>query len=82
VWCSLVLASLPSLIAFIEADQETLVSKVGMSISLLLVVKAMYSCLVTYTGAVPAEHYSLQSRPDYANYQKRVNMFFPGPRKE
>ena len=34
-----------------------------MSISLLLVVKAMYSCLVTYTGAVPAEHYSLQSRP-------------------
>ena len=42
----------------------------------------MYQCLVNYTGAKPAEYYTVQKRPDYANYQKMVNMFVPGPRKE
>jgi steroid 5-alpha reductase family enzyme len=42
----------------------------------------MYQCLVNYTGAKPAEYYTVQKRPDYANYQKMVNIFVPGPRKE
>ena len=69
----------------------------GMCLGLCMVVHAMYSCLVYYTGAVPAEHYSVKKRPvragsatpmicgltqEYLAYQKRVNMFFPGPRKE
>ena len=42
----------------------------------------MYQCLVNYTGARPAEYYSMQKRPAYKKYQETVNMFFPGPRKE
>ena len=30
-------------------------------------------------GAIPAEFYSLKKRPGFAEYQKAVNMFFPGP---
>lgn len=82
VWCSLVASSLPSLFAFIAAEQEPLIAKVGLSGGLIFVVHAMYQCLVNYTGAVPAEFYSIKKRPAYADYQKRVNMFFPGPRKE
>lgn len=82
VWCSLVVSSLPSLAAFLAAEQELLVTKVGVALGLLFIVRAMYVCLVYYTGAIPAEFYSLQKRPAYAEYQKRVNMFFPGPRNE
>lgn len=82
VWCCLVLSSLPSLLAFCQSPQETAFTKVGMCLGLCMVVHAMYSCLVYYTGAVPAEHYSVKKRPEYLAYQKRVNMFFPGPRKE
>ena len=39
-------------------------------------------CLVHYTGAFPAEFYSVKSRPGYKSYQSRVNMFMPGPRRE
>merc|ERR1712130_505523 len=87
VWCSLALSSLPSLLAFCSAQQELLITKVGLSGGLLFVVHAMYQCLVNYTGAVPAEFYSIKKRPvgcankkilAYAEYQKRVNMFFPG----
>jgi len=82
VWCSLVVSSVPSLLAFLAAEQESLVTKVGLSGGLLFVVHAMYQCLVNYTGAVPAEFYSIKKRPAYADYQRRVNMFFPGPRRE
>jgi len=81
VWCSLVISSLPSLFAFLEADEELFIVKIGVTGSLFLIVWMMYQCLVNYTGAKPAEFYSLQKRPAYADYQKRVNMFFPGPRK-
>ena len=37
--------------------------QVGMCLGLCMVVHAMYSCLVYYTGAVPAEHYSVKKRP-------------------
>ena len=39
----------------------------------------MYMTLVYYTGAVPAEHYSASKRPEYREYQKQTNRFFPGP---
>ena len=53
-----------------------------MTAGLIMMSWAMYNCLVYYTGAKPAEYYTLQKRPEYAKYQKIVNVFFPGPRKE
>lgn len=35
-----------------------------------------YVCLVHWTGAAPAEHFSLR-RPEYSAYQKRVRCFYP-----
>ena len=40
-----------------------LLFQVGLSGGLLFVVHAMYQCLVNYTGAVPAEFYSIKKRP-------------------
>ena len=82
VWNSLVLTSLPSLAALWATQEENLAVKLGVTLGLSLVSPMMYNCLTSYTGAEPAEYYSLQKRPQYANYQKTVNMFFPGPRKE
>jgi len=42
----------------------------------------MYKTLVYTTGAIPSEYFSLQKRPDYKEYQKTTNRFFPGPNKE
>merc|ERR1712107_724892 len=80
VWNSMVITSLPSLLALWHTHQETLTVKVGMTVGLLSVPVMMYTCLVYYTGAVPAEFYSVQKRPGYAQYQKTVNMFVPGPK--
>jgi len=82
VWNSLVIASIPSLIAMWESADESIFIKIGMSWGLISISRMMYKCLVHYTGAVPAEFYSVQKRPTYVQYQKTVNMFFPGPRKE
>jgi len=45
---------------------------------LLFVSRIMYVTLVYYTGAVPSEHYSGLKHPDYEEYQRQTNMFFPG----
>ena len=37
----------------------------------------MYHCLRHYTGAVPAEYFSMQKRPFYKQYKKLVPCFFP-----
>jgi steroid 5-alpha reductase family enzyme len=51
------------------------------ALSLGWAIYLMYSTLVYYTGAVPAEHFSRLKRPAYADYQATVNRFFPGPRR-
>ena len=79
VWTSLVITSIPSLMALLSTEEESFIVKLLLSISLLLVSYSMYDCLVYYTRAVPAEYYSVRSRPKYQEYQKSVNMFFPGP---
>ena len=52
---------------FLIPNLTTLRSKtftqVGLSGGLIFVVHAMYQCLVNYTGAVPAEFYSIKKRP-------------------
>jgi len=81
VWLSLCVASFPSLQALWKTDKEETWVKLGVTVGWLMVPIGMYHCLVHYTGARPAEYYSLQKRPEYSDYQKAVNMFFPGPRK-
>lgn len=81
VWNSLVLTSIPSLMALWQTEQESLITKLGLTFALFSVSHMMYNCLVHWTGAKPAEFYSAQKRPDYKRYQQQVNMFFPGPRK-
>jgi len=82
VWNSLVLTSIPSLIALWHAPEEYIVVKLVMTAALVSVSYGMYNCLVYYTGAIPAEYYSSQKRPLYTHYQNSVNMFFPGPCKD
>ena len=63
-----------------EADgteQDSTLTKLGVSAGLFGCAYAMYSCLVTYTGAVPAEFFSAKKRKGYIDYQKTVPMFFP-----
>lgn len=80
VWNGLVIASIPSWLYLVGS--QPLVIFVLMGLSLLFVSKIMYTTLVTYTGAVPAEYYSLQKRPAYKDYQQKTNMFFPGPTRK
>lgn len=75
-WNSLVLITAP-LVTNLFSESMTL-PKLAIFVGLLGTSATMYYCLVYYTGAVPAEHYSVLSRPDYASYQARTNRFFPG----
>jgi steroid 5-alpha reductase family enzyme len=76
VWNALVIAAIPSWIAFFS--EEYLVIWILLGLGLLFVSRIMYLSLVYLTGAVPSEYYSLRKRPDYEAYTKQVNMFFPG----
>lgn len=80
VWNALILSSIPSLISLYS--REPLWSWALLGLGLLFVSRIMYATLVYYTGAIPAEYYSVQKRPGYADYQKTTNMFFPGPPKK
>jgi len=77
VWLGLVVAALPSWLAL--RDQESTLTWVLLGLMLLYIARLMYWVLNIYSGALPAEHYSAQKRPDYAAYQRKTNMFFPGP---
>ncbi|MEV6235496.1 DUF1295 domain-containing protein [Lentzea sp. NPDC051838] len=77
-WNALVLLALPSLLKRFESS---VVVAVVLTLGLLLVSWTLYVTLTKHTGARPAEFYSVQKRPDYADYQARTNMFFPGPVK-
>lgn len=84
VWNGLIIASIPSWLALYPQETltvGTLLIWLLLGAALLFVAKVMYSTLVYYTGAVPAEFYSLQKRPEYKAYQQTTNIFFPGPNK-
>ncbi|MEL6252683.1 MAG: DUF1295 domain-containing protein [Bacteroidota bacterium] len=76
VWNGLVIAAFPSWLTL--QSEESLLIWILLGLGLLFVSRIMYLSLVYLTGAVPSEYYSLQKRPGYAEYQKKVNMFFPG----
>ena len=77
VWNALVIASIPSWMKLYPNMSVIIFVLVG--VGLLLTSRIMYITLVTYTGAVPSEYYSVQKRPAYKDYQQTTNMFFPGP---
>ena len=80
VWNGLIIAAIPSWILLYQS--EHIVIWCLLAFGLLMAAKMMYSTLVYYTGAVPAEFYSVQKRPEYKQYQQTTNIFFPGPRKQ
>ncbi|MEC8839466.1 MAG: DUF1295 domain-containing protein [Candidatus Neomarinimicrobiota bacterium] len=80
VWNALVIASIPSWMKLYPNMSVIIFVLVG--VGLLLTSRIMYVTLVTYTGAVPSEYYSVQKRPAYKDYQQTTNMFFPGPTKQ
>lgn len=77
VWNGLILMALPSLPHLFET--ESLVVAALLTAGLLFASRLMYVTLVYYTGAKPAEFYSVQKRPEYKAYQRTTNMFFPWP---
>ena len=79
VWNGLIIASIPSWFALYSS--ESLLVWLLLGCGLVYASRMMYSTLVYYTGAVPAEYYSVQRRPDYKAYQATTNRFFPGPKK-
>ena len=79
VWNALVIASIPSWLQLYP--NMSVIIFVLLGVGLLITSRIMYVTLVTYTGAVPAEYYSVQKRPAYKDYQQTTNMFFPGPTK-
>ncbi|MGH1373859.1 MAG: DUF1295 domain-containing protein [Cellvibrionaceae bacterium] len=79
VWNALIVAALPSLWAL--SAQQPLWLCVLLALGLVFVSRMMYVTLVYYTGAKPAEFYSVQKRPEYKDYQQTTNRFFLGPSK-
>ncbi len=79
VWNGLVIASIPSWIYMFDFEHVAVWGLLAAGI--LLASRSMYVTLVYYTGAVPAEYYSVLKRPEYKAYQETTNMFFPGPNK-
>ena len=80
VWDGLVIAAIPSWIALYEV--ESTVMWALLAVGLFFTSRFMYTTLVYYTGAVPAEHYSVLKRPEYKDYQASTNIFFPGNPKK
>lgn len=83
VWNALIIGSISSWYQHLLLQQNQLSSLlwVLIGLGLLFVSRIMYITLVYFTGAIPAEYYSLQKRPEYKSYQQSTNMFFPGPKK-
>lgn len=75
VWNALAISTLPTLweiSASLALWQSAL-----FALALLYLSYLMYIVLTHYSGAVPAEYYTVQKRPGYADYQRRTSMFFP-----
>ena len=72
IWNGLIIASFSSLLV-----NNSMIVFLSTTTSLLYITILMYQTLVFLTGAIPSEYYSLIKRPDYKNYKKTTNMFFP-----
>ena len=73
VWISLSVFALPSVFYATESPQW----QAFILFTLLHACRLFYDCLMYWTGAEPAEHFSVQKRPDYKAYQACTNVLFP-----
>lgn len=76
-WVGITTASIPSLLRI----QGAVTSGAFMAFAAVLfyVPVGSYLMMIYYTGSIPAEVYTVQTRDAYKDYQKTTNMFFPGP---
>ncbi|MEM9209561.1 MAG: DUF1295 domain-containing protein [Pseudomonadota bacterium] len=74
-WNGVLIATLPSWLSLYMTVPVVLWMSLGAGAA--LVSYFMYNTLVFYSGAVPAEYYSVRKRPAYSDYQKRTSRFFP-----
>lgn len=72
-WNAFVVMALPSLAQL----DEPIVVKAGFALTLFFTSRIFYDCLLYWTGAEPAEHFSSQKRTLYREYQQKTRMFFP-----
>lgn len=72
-WVGFVVASLPSLLR-LPAPAWVTLSFAFTNVVLLIF---FYDCLLNWTGAAPAEHFSTLKRPNYRHYQEKVRCLFP-----
>jgi len=72
-WNSFILMSIPS---FLQLKEDALI-KFGIGLTLISLPRVFYDCLMYWTGAEPAEHFSCKKRPLYKEYQKKTRVFFP-----
>ena len=70
---SLTIAALPS---FGRLDAP-LAAKLGYALALYLTPRTFYYCLVHWTGAEPAEHFSVLRRERYREYQRSTRVLWP-----
>jgi steroid 5-alpha reductase family enzyme len=73
-WAGIVVAAVPSLL---EVCPEPL-ARSGLGLALFYAVRFFYDCLVHWTGAGPAEHFSVRKRgAEYREYQRSTRCFWP-----
>ena len=89
IWIALSLIALPSLYSLRSTSSDhtekfsatsspsPVVRNVMLPLSLSFCSISMYYCLTWWTGAVPAEYFSLQKRKGYSEYMKKVPMMIP-----
>lgn len=76
-WVGITFSSIPALLR-LQGSISTL-AFVALAAVLLYIPVGSYLMMVYYTGSIPAEVYTVQTRPAYKEYQETTNMFFPGP---
>jgi len=76
-WVGIVLSCIPALLRL--QGQVSQVAWISFAVILFYVPVGSYLMMVYYTGSIPAEVYTVQTRTEYKEYQKTTNMFFPGP---
>lgn len=72
-WNGFIIMSIPSLMSL----EESMMLKCCFFVFLLFMSRFFYDCLNFWTGAEPAEHFSVKKRSKYREYQKKTRVFFP-----
>lgn len=77
-WIGFVVAAIPTLLNTSNKGlQQEFYVQLGFGVIFYGVIRFFYDCLVYWTGAEPAEHFSVLKRPAFRDYQSNVRVFFP-----